>query len=88
MTHKKMHVDENGELRFGRLEKLFIIVVSAIAVAGVVGNMAITGRQVKVNEEDVKVLKEDVVEVEKAQAVIQNDVKHIKEGVDELLGRK
>jgi len=87
LKEKRLHRDENGRISFGRVETLLAIVTLVIIVVGWIVGISLTGAQVNANTKDIEGLTEDVRQEQVDTAVMQTDIKHIKEGVNQLLER-
>lgn len=87
LKEKRLHRDEDGRISFGRVEALLAAATLIIIVVGWIISISLTGAQVNANTKDIEGLTEDVRQEQVDTAVMQNDIKHIKEGVDLLLER-
>ena len=89
---KHTHVDENGHLRWGTLEKAVRIGILFFSIIGLsVGwwtNYKLLAADVRDNKQDIEVLEEKVELVRKDAAVTRNDIQYIKQGVERLLRKE
>ena len=92
MKKRHTHVDDNGHLRWGTLEKgvrLGILFFSVIGFAtGWYANYKLLTVDVREVKQDVKVLEHEMEAVKRNAAVTRNDIQYIKQGVDRLLRKE
>ena len=74
-------VDSNGRIKWGVAAPLFFV---SIVLFGFIGQYAIMGQEVNDTSDEVRDLDSRVYAVEKSVALSNNDIRHIKETVDNI----
>ena len=77
----KTKVDSNWHIKWGANVPLFFV---SIVIFAFIGQYAIMGKDVKDTVEEVSELDSRVYAVEKSIALSNNDIRHIKETVDNI----
>lgn len=92
MRNKHTHVDGNGHLRWGTLERAVRIGILFFSIIGLSmgwwANYKLLSVDVRENKEDIEILQDEMGAVERDAAVTRNDIKYIKQGVDRLLRKE